>query len=79
MEFEWDKAKRRANLAKHRIDFIDAKEIWRGAVLEVRSPQDHHGELPHLACGLARGRIIAVVFTRRGNRLRLISARRATP
>jgi hypothetical protein len=77
MEFEWDEAKRRANLAKHRIDFVDAKEIWRGDVLEIRSSQDHHGEPRHLAYGLARGRIIAVVFTRRGERLRLISARRA--
>jgi hypothetical protein len=40
MEFEWDEAKRRANLAKHRIDFVDAKEIWRGDVLEIRSSQD---------------------------------------
>jgi uncharacterized DUF497 family protein len=64
MEFEWDEAKRRANLAKHRIDFVDAKEIWLGDVLEIRSSQDHHGELRRLAYGVIRGRIITVVFTR---------------
>ena len=41
MEFEWDETKRRANLAKHRIDFVDAKEIWQGDVLEIESSQDH--------------------------------------
>jgi uncharacterized DUF497 family protein len=77
MELERDEAKRRANVAKHVIDFVDAKEIWEGDVLEVGSSQDHHGEPRHLAYGLMNGRIITVVFTRRGHRLRLISARRA--
>ncbi len=39
MEFEWDETKRRANLAKHRIDFVDAKEIWQGDVLEKGRPR----------------------------------------
>jgi uncharacterized protein len=77
MEFEWDEAKRRVNLAKHAIDFVDAKEIWQGDVLEVPSSQSHHAEPGHLAYGLMSGRVITVVFTRRGDRLRLISARRA--
>jgi uncharacterized protein len=77
MEFEWDEAKRRANLVKHGIDFVRAKEIWRGDVLEVTSPQQHHGEPRRLAYGLIGERLVAVVFTLRGGRVRLISARRA--
>ena len=37
MEFEWDEAKRRSNLAAHGIDFEDAIAIWEGPVLEVPS------------------------------------------
>ena len=77
MEFEWDETKRRMNIAKHGVDFVRAKQIWLGDVLEMRSSQDHHREPRHLAYGLIGERIIAVVFTRRGDNVRLISARRA--
>ena len=75
--FEWHKPKHQSNLVQHGIDFEDAKEIWQGEVLEVPSEQDEHGEQRHIAYGVLEGRIIAVVFTWRGGRRRLISARRA--
>jgi len=37
MEFEWYEPKRQSNLARHKIDFQDAKEIWYGNVLAVPS------------------------------------------
>jgi uncharacterized DUF497 family protein len=77
MLFEWSEQKRLENLSKHGIDFVDAKEIWQGEVLEVPSEQQEHGEQRHIAYGMLEGRIIAVVFTWRGNARRLISARRA--
>jgi uncharacterized protein len=77
MLFEWYEQKRLENLSKHGIDFLDAKEIWQSEVLEVPSAQLEHGEQRHLAYGVLEGRIIAVVFTWRGNAWRLISARRA--
>jgi uncharacterized protein len=77
MLFEWSEQKRLENLSKHGIDFLDAKEIWQGEVLEVLSAQQEHGEQWHLAYDVLDGRIIAVVFTWRGDARRLISARRA--
>ena len=77
MEFEWHETKRQINLARHKIDFQDAKEIWQSDVLEVPSAQDEHGEQRYIAYGVLEGRIIAVVFTWRGESRRLISARRA--
>jgi uncharacterized protein len=77
MLFEWYEQKRLENLRKHGIDFLDAKEIWQGEVLEVPSEQQEHGEQRHIAYGMLEGRIIAVVFTWRGQARRLISARRA--
>ncbi len=76
MLFEWSEEKCLENLRKHGIDFNDAKEIWQGEVLEVPSDQEH-GEPRHLTYGVLEGRIIAVVFTWRGEVRRLISARRA--
>jgi uncharacterized protein len=77
MEFEWDEKKHRANLATHGIDFEDAIGIWDGPVLEVSSPQTHHGEERILAIGRCEDVIITIVFTWRGKRRRLISARKA--
>ena len=76
MLFEWYERKRLENLSKHGIDFLDAKEIWQSEVLEVPSGQQEHGEQRHIAYGVLEGRIIAVVFTWRGEARRLISARR---
>ena len=44
MLFEWFEQKRLENLDKHGIDFLDAKEIWQGEVLEVPSAQQERGE-----------------------------------
>lgn len=78
MLFEWDNAKRLRNFAKHSIDFEDAIRIWEQAVLETPSRRAH-SEPRFLAVGMLDGRIITVVFTWRGGRRRLISARRARP
>jgi hypothetical protein len=75
--FEWDEEKRRRNIEKHGIDFIDAKEIWQDLVIEMPSGQPHHGEDRILAIGLCEGRCITVVYTWRGDNRRLISARKA--
>jgi len=77
MSFEWDENKRQRNLQIHGIDFEDAKEIWQRRVLEIQSPQSHHGEHRLLAIGQTGGRFITVVFTWRGNNRRIISARPA--
>jgi len=74
VEFEWDERKRQANVVKHGIDFIDAKEIWQD---EVRSPVESFAEERWIGYGLIGHRIVAVVFVRKNGTHRLISARRA--
>ncbi len=61
--FEWDDRKRRTNIEKHAIDFVDAKEIWNGEVLEVSSPRSERREQRFVAWGLMEGKVIAVVYT----------------
>lgn len=75
MEFEWDEAKRLAVLEKHGIDFWRATAIW--DVNHVIFDARHQGERRQMAVGFLDGWWIAVIFTWRGERLRLVTARRA--
>lgn len=77
MEFEWNEAKRLANLAKHRIDFRDAARVFLGPTVERPSPDPKSGEGRFIAVGDLDGRVIAVVYTWRDDRRRIISVRRA--
>lgn len=73
--FEWDEAKRRGNLEKHRIDFLDVAAVFddpRGYLADSRVVA---GELRYLIVGCVDARIVSVVYTRRGKAIRLISAR----
>ena len=73
--FEWDEKKRATNLRDHKIDFDEAIEIFYGPSLLRRS--DRNAEERWLAIGETERRVITVVFTWRGDALRIISARRA--
>ncbi len=77
MVFEWDNNKNKINIEKHGIDFVDAKDIWQGQVLEFTSPQDHHSEKRMIAIGVCKERYITVIYTWRNQTRRLISARKA--
>lgn len=75
MLFEWDESKREANFAKHLIDFEDAKCVFDAPVFE--RVESRHGEDRTVAIGLMEDIEIVVVYVLRGNRRRIISARRA--
>ena len=75
MLFEWDESKRQANLAKHHIDFRDAKRVFDGPVFERTDRR--RGEDRVFAIGLMEDIEIVVVYGMRGKRRRIISARRA--
>jgi len=75
MLFEWDESKRLANLAKHHIDFRDAKRVFDGPVFERIDRR--HGEERIFTIGLMQDIEIVVVYAIRGKRRRIISARRA--
>ena len=75
--FEWDLAKNAANITKHGIDFEDAIGIFDGPVLVRTSDRKNYGEIRVIAFGVLDDRELAVVYTVRGTRRRIISARRA--
>jgi uncharacterized protein len=76
MNFEWDEAKRVINLARHGIDFEKAIELFDGRPL-LSVPGTYRDEVRHLAIGLLEGRLVAAVWTWRGEYIRLISVRSA--
>lgn len=78
MEFEWDDAKAALNLAKHRISFDDAIQIFLDPeVVIVTSFREADGEDRFKAVGRVSNRVFTVVYTRRNGITRMISARRA--
>lgn len=78
MEFEWDERKRRRNLEKHRLDFVDALGVFGQWFLEFPDHRLDYGEDRWKAVGLMKGRLITVVYTERGEVIRIISARKAS-
>ena len=79
MEFEWDGKKAAANAQKHDVDFADAATVLHDELaLTVDDPSG--SEERYVTTGLdALGRHLVVVYTWRQERIRLISARLATP
>lgn len=80
MEFEWDVYKAAQNLAKHGVSFDEASTVF-GDPLSgtVRDPRPAPRELRFVTIGLATSqRLLVVAHTDRDDRIRIISARRAT-
>jgi uncharacterized protein len=77
MAYEWDSQKEKANYAKHGVHFADAV----GALEDERAltePDVSTSEARFKTLGMDfLGRIIVVVYTYRGEDIRLISARKA--
>ncbi len=81
MILEWDPAKAVSNFEKHAVDFHEAGTVFDDP-LATTFPDSAHSvdELRYITIGLtASGRILVVAHTDRGEAIRLISARPATP
>ena len=77
MRFEWDEAKRRSNIDKHRIDFRDALRLFDGrARLDIESSRGV--EVRTLSIAVLDGRLATAAWTWRGEDvIRIISVRSA--
>jgi uncharacterized DUF497 family protein len=79
LEFEWDDAKARSNLAKHRVSFDEAVEAFRDVYgFHSVDRSMNYDEERLVGIGMANGIIYHVSYTERGDCIRVISARRAT-
>ena len=79
MKIEWDCVKAASNLKRHGIDFADAATVLNDD-LAISIRDESCGEERFVTLGMdALGRVLVVVYTWRQDRIRIISARRATP
>lgn len=81
MEFEWDPKKAKSNLRKHRVSFYEAATAFNDILSFTFEDEAHSDvELRYATLGMSyQGRILVVAHTMRGEKVRIISAREATP
>ncbi|MCA1612979.1 MAG: BrnT family toxin [Acidobacteria bacterium] len=79
--FEWDEEKADRNLSKHGVSFAEGSTVFADPLsLTIPDPLHSADEERFVTLGLSyRERWVAVVYVERGERVRIISARPATP
>jgi uncharacterized protein len=80
LAFEWDPKKERANWRKHVIRFADASTVFGDPLsITIPDPEQVGPEERFVIIGMSSERkLLVVVHTMRGARIRIISARKAT-
>jgi len=78
--FEWDATKAAHNFRKHGLTFEEAATAFLDALAITYPDPQHSGqEEREITIGhSSKGRVVFVAHCRRGNRTRIISARKAT-
>lgn len=77
-DFEWDAIKAQTNLAKHRVSFEEATTVF-DDVRAIEAPDFYDPDRFVLIERSRLSRVLFVVHCEREHRIRIISARRATP
>lgn len=79
MKFQFDPAKAKSNLKKHKVSFADAEGVFYDPLAIHSADPEAKDEERFIAVGLGSAdQILVVVYTFRGEDIRLISVRRAT-
>ncbi len=77
MEYEWDEGKREANRIKHGVDFAAVMWFnWESAIL-AEDRRWNYGEQRRVAIGFIGARLHVMIFTSRGEAIRVIGLRKA--
>lgn len=80
MEFEWNPDKAKLNLEKHGVSFQEAATVFNDP-LSITFPDPDHsiGENRYIIIGISRfEQLLVVAHTDRGDKVRIISARKVT-
>jgi len=80
LTFEWDEAKARENLKKHKVGFDEGKTIFNDPFLLTFPDIDtSDAEERYVNIGLSiRDRVLVLIHTERQGRIRIISCRKAS-
>ena len=78
--FEWDDIKAATNYADHGVRFEDAQDVFKDPfAIEQVDDREDYGEERFTIIGMVENRLLFVVYTMRGENIRIISARGAEP
>ena len=75
--YEWDAAKAQANVAKHGVRFERVHDFDWNSAIEREDDREDYGELRMVALGFIGRRLHVLIYTPRGDIIRVISLRRA--
>jgi hypothetical protein len=80
LTFEWDEKKANENLEKHGVSFDEAKTVFNDPFsVTIYDPDHSIDEHRYIDIGLSsKGRLIVVSYIERGEKIRIISSRKAT-
>jgi hypothetical protein len=79
VRFQYDPKKAASNLKKHGVSFADAEGVFYDPLAIHQVDPDSDDEERFVAVGLgSAGTILVVIYTLRGEEIRIISARHAT-
>jgi len=78
--YEWNAEKAKANLRKHRLSFLEAATVFFDPLALTFPDPDHSGrEERGITIGYSiKGQLLFVSHFERGDRVRIISARKST-
>ncbi len=77
MKFKWDPAKAKANIVRHGVSFEEAQGVF-ADLQALELLDDSTEEERWRLLGRAGSKILMVVYTERGDTMRIISARKAS-
>ena len=77
MQYEWDEAKNRKNVAKHGLSFEDAEAVFSGPCVTFEDDRFDYGEERLITLGLLAGRLMVIAHSPRDEGTRIISMRKA--
>lgn len=80
LQFEWDPNKAARNIEKHQVSFDEAATVFDDPMFITFIDEEHSiDEERYITIGLSKyGRLLLVAHTEREERIRIISARKAT-
>jgi uncharacterized protein len=77
MKFTWHEAKRRSNLKKHGLDFVDVPRFFDGPMLVFEDDRESYGEERLIGIGMLDAIVVLIVHVESIDTIRIISMRKA--
>ncbi len=75
--YEWDKKKSEKNLSRRGLSFADAEAVFSGPCVTFEDTRFDYGEPRFITFGILEERMVVIAYTPRGDKIRIISMRKA--